>query len=74
VRGANYVNESACLSAVEPSTWRVCLLRVEGGEKERPATQMVLSEGSELLMANAGSGRDPWYEKAGTMWNRRKQE
>lgn len=39
---------------------RSCLLRLEGGDKERPATQMALSKGLELLMAAAGSGRDPF--------------
>lgn len=35
---------------------------MEDGDKERAATQMAPSEDVELLMATAGSGRDPWCD------------
>lgn len=61
VKGASYVNGSVCVATVEPSIWRVQILSSENGgwRQERAATQMAPSEGLELLMAAAGSGRDP---------------
>lgn len=73
LKGASYINGSVCLATVEPSVWRVQILSSENGgwREKRAATQKAPSEGLELPMAAAGSGRDPWHEKTGITWTRK---